>query len=48
MDLDTFRGFAKQEGIPFFIRWYLGWTASKYKRNVWQPFEATCLSPAAA
>ena len=38
------RAFARQEGIPFFIRWILFRHAAKYERNVWQPFQRECLA----
>ncbi|KAI3424132.1 hypothetical protein D9Q98_009492 [Chlorella vulgaris] len=37
------RAFAKQEGIPFFIRWILFRRAAKYEQAVWQPFQRECL-----
>ena len=42
------RAFARQEGIPFFIRWILFRHAAKYERNVWQPFQRECLAAVAA
>lgn len=42
------RAFAKQEGIPFFVRWILFRQAAKYQRNVWQPFQRACLPSGAA
>ncbi|KAI3430871.1 hypothetical protein D9Q98_009280 [Chlorella vulgaris] len=43
---EEFRSFAKQEHIPFFIRWILQWQVAKYKKNIWQPFEQQCLTAA--
>ncbi|KAL4443863.1 hypothetical protein ABPG75_011600 [Micractinium tetrahymenae] len=43
MTREQFRAFAKQEGMPFFIRWIIGHQVSQYKKKVWQPFERECL-----
>ena len=39
----------RQEGMPFFIRWIIGYQVSQYRKKVWQPFERECLqaSPSA-
>lgn len=48
MSREQRRAFAKQEGIPFFIRWLLFRQAAKHEKQVWQPFERECLPAASA
>ncbi|KAL4449492.1 hypothetical protein ABPG77_007136 [Micractinium sp. CCAP 211/92] len=40
--------FAKQEQIPFFIRWLFLRMAAKHERTVWRPFERECLRASAS
>ncbi|KAL4443864.1 hypothetical protein ABPG75_011601 [Micractinium tetrahymenae] len=47
MSREQRRAFARQEGIPFFIRWLLFRQAAKYEKKVWQPFERECLQAGA-
>lgn len=42
------RVLCRQEGMPFFIRWIVGYQVSQYKKKVWQPFERECLQASAS
>lgn len=48
MSREQFRSFAKQEGMPFFIRWIIGHQVAQHKKKVWEPFEQECLQASAS